>query len=209
MQMSCVRTTLAIIACSLFSTIGYAATIDFETVPLGMVYGQDAGNFPTQIVLTQDNIDMSVETFHLDSYEGLYLAQIISPNSKIFDTQALSLNNISVLFDFSHVGFAVDRVTFEFGDPGGASNFMVNNEILHILDPITDLPFDVAFGVTASVNEGLITLTSNGASINSLLIGGQEIVIDNVVAVPDPATGLLLLTGAAVLIRRKTHCKIS
>lgn len=203
MRRGFLRTTFAIAVCSLICNIGFAATVDFESVPSGTVYGIDTGYTPGQVVLTQDGIDMSVENFHLDSFEGFFWAEIDGIHSDLLDTQSLSLFNISVLFDFSHIGFEVDSVTLEFGDPGGASNFAINNGILHILDPLSDLPFDVAPGVTASVNEGFITLTSNGSSINSLLIGGQELVIDNIVAVPDPATGILLLTGGVMIFRKK------
>ena len=211
MQMGCVRATLVVIACCLFCDTGYTATIDFETIPSGTVYGQDVGHTPGQVVLdweNHDGIDMSVELFHLDDFEGFFSAQIDGMHSSMFDTHSLSLLNISVLFDFSHVGFAVDTVTFEFGDPGGTSNIVINNETLHILDPITDLPFEVAAGVTATIDNGLVTITGINTSIHSLLIGGQELVIDNIVAVPDPASGLLLLVGGAMLIRRKRQHKI-
>ena len=57
MQMGCVRTTLAILACGLFCNIGSAATIDFETAPLGAVYGQDTGYIPGQVALDWENHD--------------------------------------------------------------------------------------------------------------------------------------------------------
>jgi hypothetical protein len=64
------------------------------------------------------------------------------------------------------------------------------------------LQADVAPGVLASFNGSTVTVTGVTADITDLQIGGQELVIDHIAAVPDPATGLLLLGGAFVFVRR-------
>lgn len=205
MRAGCIHKALMIVAIGMMNTIGTAATVDFETVSSGTVYGQDTGEKPGDVVLSQDNIDMSVEKFIFDSFKHFNLAEIDGIHAETFDTHALSLTNISVLFDFSHIGFAVDWVTLEFDDFGGGSNFIVNNQTLHILDPLSDLPFDVAPGITATIDQGMITITGVSQNINSILIGGQEMVIDNVVAIPEPASCILILAGGFMLSVRRRY----
>lgn len=121
-----------------------------------------------------------------------------------FPSQELTLDGIGVLFDFSGLGFDVDFASIEFVDYGGKSNVSVNGATVHILDPLSDLPSAVAPGVTATVIGGTrIEFLSTGALIESVLVGGQELVIDNVVAVPEPMTLLLLLAGGTILMRRR------
>ena len=55
--------------------------------------------------------------------------------------------------------------------------------------------------VIATVSDNLLTLTGD---IDSVRIGGQELVIDNITAIPEPATVMLLgAVGATVFMRRK------
>jgi len=204
MRAGCIHKALMIVTIGMMNNIGVAAMVDFETMSSGTIYGQDTGEKPGEVVLRQDNIAMSVEKFIFDSFEHFNAAEIDGIHAEIFDTHALSLTNISVLFDFSHVGFNVDWVTLEFGDFGGGSNFTVNNQTLHIVDPLSDIPFDVAPGITATFDQGMIMITGVTENINSLLIGGQELVIDNVVAIPEPASGILIFAGGFLLsVRRR------
>ena len=66
---------------------------------------------------------------------------------------------------------------------------------------MTDLPANVAPGVSALVTGDMITLTG---VVNRFQIGGQELAIDTIVAVPEPATlGLLGLGAATLMLRRR------
>jgi hypothetical protein len=186
-----------------------AALVDFESVPPGMSWGAMSGQIPGDVVLSEGGIMMSVETFKVsEATDAFFRAEIPTSGgqySDAFPTQALSLDNISVLFQFSSLPFDVDFVRFDFVDFGGVSNVAVNGSMIHILDPISSVPINVAPGITASVDpSGFISMTAwPGSRIESLLVGGQELVIDNVFAIPEPATVLLMLAGALLLLRRR------
>ncbi len=193
---------LAMATTCLAGTVSVAATLDFGSVPVGTVYGADAGTVPGEAVLTQEGIAMSFDYFQLGTFTDFHLAEVGGRHADSFSTEALSLNNINAVFDFAEVGFDVGLVTFEFRDFGGSSNFAVNGAAMYIIDPLADLPSDVAPGITASVDGDLVTITGETTEIFDVLVGGQELVIDNITALPDPSAGLLLAFGTALLYRR-------
>ena len=185
---------------------GFSATLDFETVPVGTVYGDTplTPDTPGDVVLTQDGITMSVESFFFDPFQAdFFEAEVVALQLDASPGQALSLDNIGVLFDFSALGFDVERVTLDVRVLGGTSNIAVNGSALHILDPLSDLPADVAPGVTALMADDRLTLVGETTALLSLRIGGQEIIIDNVRAVPEPAVGVLMACGMIWLFGRR------
>lgn len=190
-------------ACLLFpaaSTIG--AQVNFETVPVGTQYGGSAGNVPGQVVLTQDSIAMSVEQFQLNTFTAFFRAEVGGTFDSQFPTTPLSMNNINAEFDFTNVGFNVNQVTIDYYYDGGGNNFSVNGQpIIELNSDFSSLSPNIAPGVTAIADEDSITLTG---SIQSVLIGGQELGIDNIVAIPEP-TSLLLLSGAALMCARRRN----
>lgn len=177
-----------------------AQTFDFESVPGGSIFGSPTGNVPGEQVLTQAGITMSVESFRFGSFNGFFDARVGGIYADQFPTRALQLNNISVLFDFSALPFLTDEVTFEFLEFGGMNNLAVNHGSLFQLASLNDVPSQVAPGVTASVDAGVVTLEG---AVGNLLIGGQELAIDNITAVPEPSTIALLAAGAVLLARRR------
>jgi len=176
-----------------------ARAFDFDALPANTVYGLP-GDLPGDVVLSDGGAKMSVEPFVLGSSDYFYFATVEAAGGLAFDTQSLSLDNISVRFDFSDLDYNVDTVTLDVADFGGASNFSVNDQTMFVLNPVFDLPVDVAPGVTATVVDNTITLAG---PIQSFLVGGQELVIDNVTAVPEPATGALLLLGGLAVWRTR------
>ncbi len=96
---------------------------------------------------------------------------------------------MSVVFDFTSLPFQVSQVTFEFAEligNVGLENLQVNGESMFV-GQLPNAPTDIAQGVTLTVEivqrpnviSGTVTLAG---PINSLLIGGQELWIDNVTA---------------------------
>ena len=207
------------IACGLLAAVlvlgpgstTFAATMDFDSVPFGTVFGSTAvptAHTPGEVVFSQDDISMSVENFFFESFTGFFEAEVGGRYAGYFPTPPLELNNISVRFDFTSVGFDVDLVTFEYMEFGGVSNLAANGGPIHELGSLHEVdgtmvgPNAMAT-VTAgdTVTPGLVTLTGD---IDTLRIGGQELVIDSIIAIPEPATVVLLgVAGAAILLRRR------
>ncbi len=197
-RMTCA--VLAVAGCLASGAI--AATVDFDSLSPGTRFGGVTGQRPTAVVHTNDGIPVSVQTFVLGSYTGFLYAEVEGLYGHV-SLNPLELNNISVLFDFAYLDEDVSLVTLEYWEFGGASNFAVNGHTIHELYSLTTLPTDVAPGVTAAVSAspagGLITLAGD---IDSFRIGGQELAIDNIVAVPEPAMFALLASGSILLLRR-------
>lgn len=175
-----------------------AATLNFESVPIHTIFGEAAGNEFGDVVLVQDGITMSVEPFFSDDFVAFFRAEI-GRGQEFFPTTPLGLRGIGVRFGFADVGFEVNRVTLEFHEFGGMTNFAVNDSPIRQLATLSDIPLHVAAGVDATVGTvnvdgpvelGLITLTG---AIDSVRIGGAEVLIDNIVAVPEP--GMMALFG--------------
>ena len=195
----------ALIAGAMSIPSALASTVDFETVPSGTSWGDSFGQMPGEVVLMQNDIDMSVEEFQFGKNVGFTNADIRDPLMSVFPTQWLRLININVQFDFTSVGFGVDQVTLEFvdfGGPAGPKNVAVNGGTIFELDEMSDLPMNVATGVTASVTETTLTLLGD---VDTLLIGGMELGLDNVMAVPEPAAGVLLMLGAGWVVIRSRN----
>lgn len=199
-----------LVVAALTSVIGLsssvrAAQVNFEDPAAQLTpapWGANYGHTPGQFVLSEDGINVSVEEFFLGaSYIGFFRGEPGGVYASLFDSTALSLDNISARFDFTGLGFQVDQVTIEYQEFWGTDNFAVNGWTLFEMTSMMDIPIDVAPGVTASVADGVITLTG---PITSFQIGGQELGIDNIVAVPEPATLLLLGLGGLTLLRRRT-----
>jgi len=176
------------------------AVVDFEVEAPGTFFGGPADDVPGEVVLQQNGIRMSVEEYYLGTFVGFYRATVGGEFAGLFSSLPLQTDNISVLFDFSGLTFDVTRVTLEYKEFGGSDNFAVNGHTIHELTSLLNLPAEVAPGVSASVADGLITLTG---MIDSFRIGGQELAIDNVTAVPEPGAICLLLGGAISLLRRR------
>lgn len=180
-----------------------AAAINFDTspnLPVGTRYGTSEGTVPgTTVFTTADGISMSVENFQLGSFTGFFSAEVQGPNQFVFPTNYLSLDNINVKFDFTNLAFPVSKVTLDYAEFGGGNNFSVNGGSIIEISPLTNLPTNIAPGVTATMTDSTITL--NGA-ISNFLIGGQELNIDNIVAVPEPGTFLLLAAPCVAYLLR-------
>lgn len=168
--------------------------MDFESLPSGTRFADDLDNFPSQLVLEEDGIRLFLEEFRLHRFVGFFEAQVVDGGDN-----ALRLDNMSVLIDLDQVGFPVNSLTLEYMELGGNDNFAVNGGPILQLDDLTEIPTDIAPGVIATVDEGIITLTG---LIDRVLIGGQELTIDTIVAVPEPASLVLLGVGGAWILRR-------
>lgn len=179
-----------------------AEVIDFETVPPGTVFGTPSADQPGDVVLQQGGVNMSIEQFFLGSYTGFVRAIVGGPYDQFFPTTPLGLENIAVRFDFAGMPGFVTSFTLDYQEFGGSNNFAVNDFINFEIDDLSDLPANVAPGVTATITPNQVILTG---FIQNVRIGGQELAIDNANVVPEPATLLLLVSGGALLGARRAR----
>lgn len=208
---------LAFVAPILTGPRSLAATLDFESVPIHTIFGEEAGNAFGDVVLVQDGITMSVEPFFSDDFVAFFRAEV-GRGQEFFPTTPLGLRGIGVRFGFADVGFEVNRVTLEFHESGGVTNFAVNDSPVRQFATLNDIPPLVTAGVEATVETvnvdgpvelGLITLTG---AIDSVRIGGAELLIDNIVAVPEPGVMALFGFGAVAVFagaRRRVRRSVS
>lgn len=173
------------------------ATMTFDSLPLGTMFGAAAGDQPSDIVYEEDGIEMSVEQILIEGVAGFVQAEVGGRYEAFFSSRPLDLNNISVRLDFRNIGFEVDQVSVEFVELGPLNNFRVNDAALFELASLAFMPAAIAPGVTATVADGVITLSG---PVDMVLIGGQELAIDNILAVPEPTTWLLFAAGSCALL---------
>ena len=201
---------LALLAVTTAESYGQVV-FDFEepSVSLGTVFGAvaDPPQLPGALALEQDGFRMTVEHFVPRADIQIFAEAIVGgAHDAFFESTPLQLNNINVRFDVTHAGFDVDLLSLEFVEFSGVANLIVNGENRFIVDSLIQIPESVADGVSLSVETELGTalsvLTLTGR-IDTFEIGGQEMSIDNVSFVPEPASLLLLLAGAALVRRRQ------
>jgi hypothetical protein len=152
------------------------------------------------IITTPDGIEVSVDELLVNNNPFFFQAVVGGEFDPFFDSTPVSMDNITFSFDFANLATAVDFVSIEFQEFGGVSNFAVNGGVPYQLTSLANLPSNVAPGVTAVVNEDMIVLLGD---IDSFLIGGQELGIDNVIAVPEPLSLTILAFGAGTLALRR------
>lgn len=187
-------TLLTVSFTSFLAAAGTAAVMTFDSEPLGKQYGTPAGHLPGDLVLVEDNIQMSMFDFFwfpAGTGSDYNFAEIVAPPSPLAvnASQALNTNNINAVFDFSALG-PVKVASVEFVELGGNVNFEINTIGGTSLQNVQDFPALVSPpGFSVLVNSvsvpggyrGVIEVLQTGPNpIESLLIGGQELGIDNV-----------------------------
>lgn len=177
-----------------------AGQVDFETLNIGQTFG-GATHSVGQLLFTQDGIQVTGQTYQTGAFTDFNLATIRAPGTDMFATKHAWMDNINFNFDLSGLGF-INSVSIEYREFGGVNNFSVNGGAVLELPAMTSMPVNVAPGVTATVDNDSIHLSG---VVTSFLIGGQELAIDNIIAVPEPTSLILLAAGfgAGVFRRRR------
>ena len=190
-----------------------ASMVTFESLTLGTTYN-GSGYSQGDLIFSEDGIDVTIEEFLWSPGNPTFggFAMVASPSTPVpgagtFDFgsgQLMGINNISLEFDFTNLGFAVDHVTVNYANNGGNENVSVNGGAIES-SLISNAPANIAPGVTLATSfdniAGYWTLDLTGP-IDSMRIGGQEFAIDNVIATPEPSTLVLLAAAALVATRR-------
>lgn len=183
------------LSAALFLTLAAPARaqscVGFEPpLAVGTTYGAPVSQPPATVIFTTNNIPVRIYRFQLMNagwaFNRAYidLAPVpFSPN------QSIRSNNINLLFDFTQLPFKPKKVTFSYLDLGGYENLSINGSSPYHVGELTAAPA-VLGGVNVSVTStpvpppmsgkrGTVTLSGN---VTSLLIGGQELWIDQVCA---------------------------
>jgi hypothetical protein len=190
-------------ACSFMVLAGVASNaqavhIDFEApaFPLGTTYGNPVGHLPGDVVFSQGGVDASVELFTLGGFNGFDRARVAGqpgPPTSYFPapinpSQSLTISNIAMNFDVTAAG-AVRQVRFDYADLGGDENLQINGmprlEIGRFLDavPLAPLGFNIAVSenpIPGGVGGTVRIAAGPDQVIKNILVGGQELGIDNV-----------------------------
>jgi hypothetical protein len=157
---------------------------------IGDIYGAPVGQVSGDLAFTFSLIDGYVYNFNLwGSGTAFNRAFITNPPVVFSSGQSLRLNNINLLFDFTHLGFTVRKVTFAYLDLGGYENLAINGGGVYIGELSAAPP--VMTGTNVSVTsmpvpppiigkKGNVSVT--GANVKSVMVGGQELWIDSVCA---------------------------
>jgi hypothetical protein len=170
----------------LYALSASAAQVTFDHEPLGTAYGNGHGDVEGDIVLTEEDITMSVELFHSSGATYFDQAIISSAWADFGDDQVLEIHNIGCKFDFTATPDAPGTVAFSYYDGGGTENLQVNGGTILEVTHLSDLNgTSVAPGVTCGVSwtsvgydeKGTVTLSG---PVETVMIGGQELAIDTV-----------------------------
>jgi len=157
--------------------------------PLGTTYGAPVAQPPGAVALIENGIIVRVYNFQSIAGPLVFNRAYIDNAPFPFGSgQSIRTNNINLHFDFTALGFRVSRVKLAFLDLGGYENFAVNGSPIKVGE-LTALPPALA-GVGIAVSSsplppplsgktGSVTLTGQ---VQTLLIGGQELWIDEVCA---------------------------
>lgn len=194
------KRVLAILAAvAVVNAPAFGSQVNFETLATGQTFGGGA-QVPGGFLFAQEGIQVTGETFRTGTFEDFNLATIRAPGTDSFASKHVFFDNINFGFDLTGVA-PVSDVTIEYHEFGGVNNFSVNGGLILELSSMTSMPANVAPGVTASVDADSIHLSG---PVSSFLIGGQELAVDNIVAVPEPTCLALLAAGlGAGYIRRR------
>lgn len=169
--------------------------VDFESQPLGTKYGA-AINSQGDVIFTESDIPVSVHEFFWDPTTTHFgTCEIVNAIPGFGTDHIMSLNNINLRFDFTHLGEKI-FFQFEFADLGGFENLEINGHHLFIDELSSGAPGHPAPDVTLYISTIPITGGMKSSvllygKVDHLLIGGQEFFIDNV-SVPIGSGGELI-----------------
>jgi len=105
-------------------------------------------------------------------------------------TNIVFVGNINLRFDFGSVsGISLD---YDYG--GGNMNLRVNGSLANITSDLSALDGTMLGGASITATSSFLSVTG---AITDFAIGGQELAIDNVQSVPEPA--LAVLAGVVAL----------
>jgi hypothetical protein len=190
-----------IVSCGVVATTAAGAqNADHEDLAAGATY-VSGDNFASQGVgvAVSDLVTSAFTTSGFARVEGG------SDNAGLSGllTNEVNVNNVTLTYTFDQ---AYTQLTFDFGEFGGNNTFEINGDKREFGDmesffASSPVIGGVAFSVVLGGSQGEVI----GLGLfNEFSIGGQELYIDTIAAVPAPgAAGLAGVLGMAALRRRR------
>jgi hypothetical protein len=162
--------------------------IEFEIVDEGYTFGSPFGNVPGDVILTENDVPVTMHEFIvLPPSVQLGQGEVgdIFPGFNLASGNHMGLFNINASFDFTPLPQEVVAVSFDFFDGGGMENISVNGLPLLIIEDFLqigpNIGPDVSVEIVLDPNSAFLTGTMYlEGPIESLMVGGQELAIDNV-----------------------------
>ena len=162
--------------------------VQLEDLPAGTYYGTESGQSPGDLMFSENGVDIFLDEFMYSNgntgFMNVYVDEAGFGYPSLFTANTAFMGNISMLYDFSGLADPVVSVSFAFAHGGGENNFAVNGGTVFVVNDFTELTLltipNVSIDVVTTpfaLIAGYVTLTGN---IESLLIGGQELIIDNI-----------------------------
>ncbi len=159
--------------------------ISHEVLPLGTLWGDDAGNSPGDDMFVEDGIKVFLQTFSYENGDELFgeCQPVMTPHPSFGMQKVMMFNKISNFYLIDSLEINTATVSFEILSTGGLNNLKVNNGPL-IVEEFPNMPAIVASGVSMVVEtfpiaggfRALVTLTGN---VHELTVGGEGFYLDN------------------------------
>lgn len=165
--------------------------VDFESLKLGTKFGRtvNSPNPPGSYIFAENFIDVSVHIFHRDATTFCFdHCEVVNALPDFGNGKIMSLNDISLQFDFSNIGYHDYYITFRVANSGKVINLQVNGNTPVIIGDLSlNAPGNPAPGVTLWISTTNISGGTNSkvklfGKVNTLLIGGENILLANIQA---------------------------
>jgi hypothetical protein len=198
---------LVLVVVSLSGGIASATviTLDFEDLTLGQSYNVGDSFTTSGVVITVEEFQGPEGSWY--TYGDVTVETDIGPgfiNTAGGSGNELGVRSVNLYFDFDTTLSGLELL---YGDFGGNLNIELNGDFVNFNNFI-DIDNTTIGGTTISALDTGTPGHSTGTlsvvgTIQSFKIGGAELWVDNVVALPEPGTVLLLGFGGLALLRRR------
>jgi len=153
----------------------------FDELEMGEEYNE-ATQPPGANLFNINGINATLEPFtYFDGSTDIHGVWVDHGIEAPLEDNALWISNSTLLFDFSDLNEPTTQVRFDYWDGGGEENIAINGMPVLVVNDFSEVPQNIAPDVTLTLSftppfVGQIILEGN---IQSLKIGGQEFMLDN------------------------------
>ncbi len=184
MTFNCNKIILTItLIVSSFLMYGQSVCINFDDLTVGTQYGNPVGQSPETLILSQENVDFTLQELQISLPEGEVYnkAEIVDASSLGFglpEGNLLHLEDARLLLDFANITQGVRAISFDYYEVSGLVNFTADGLLATIIN--TDVASDYINSIPYSIPDidGSGNVYYEG-DISQILFGGENVYIDN------------------------------